>query len=129
MNCVFISGRFVKDPVVKYSQNNMPWVTFSIAVNAGKDKQAYFPTCKAFDKVAVNIEKWGAKGKMVFIQGHIVTGEYIKDGNKVYTTEVIVDRLEFAEKKSDLVPDEVDKEVQQSIPEGFSKLNEEDIPF
>ena len=129
MNSVFISGRFVKDPVIKYStQSNMPWVTFSIAVNSGKDKQAYFPTCKAFDRVALNIEKWGAKGKMVFIQGHIVTGEYIKDGNKVYTTEVIVDRLEFAEKKSDLVPDETDKESQMKIPEGFSSL-EEDIPF
>lgn len=129
MNSVFISGRFVKDPVIKYStQSNMPWTTFSIAVNSGKDKQAYFPTCKAFDRVALNIEKWGAKGKMVFIQGHITTGEYIKDGNKVYTTEVIVDRLEFAEKKSDLVPDETDKESQMKIPEGFSSL-EEDIPF
>lgn len=129
MNSVFISGRFVKDPVIKYStQSNMPWTTFSIAVNSGKDKQAYFPTCKAFDRVALNIEKWGTKGKMVFIQGHITTGEYIKDGNKVYTTEVIVDRLEFAEKKSDLVPDETDKESQMKIPEGFSSL-EEDIPF
>lgn len=128
MNNVVISGRFTKTPTLKRTQNGMPWMTFSLAVNAGKDKQAYFPPCKAFDKTAEKIEKWGEKGKLVIIQGHLATGSFIKDGKNVYTTDVIVDRIEFCEKRSDLVPDEIDKEVQQSIPEGFSSLDD-DIPF
>lgn len=128
MNSVIISGRFTKTPTVKRTQNGMPWVSFSIAVNAGKDKPAYFPSCKAFDKTAEAIEKRGEKGKLVILQGHITTGSYIKDGKTVYTTDVVADRIEFCEKSSELAPDEVDKEVQQSIPEGFS-ITDDDIPF
>lgn len=129
MNSVIISGRFTKNPTIKRSQNGMAWTSFSLAVNAGKDKQAYFPNCKAFDKTAELIEKWGEKGRLAIIQGHLTTGSYTdKDGKAVYTTDVVVDRIEFCDKRSELTPDEIDKEVQQSIPEGFN-LTDEDIPF
>ena len=115
---------------LKYTNNKMPWVSFPLAVNSGKDKEAYFPNCKAFDKTAETIDKWAEKGKLVIIQGHIATGSYTnKEGKKVYTTDVIVDRIEFCEKRSDIVPDEVDKEAQMSIPEGFLELLDDDIPF
>ena len=130
MNSVVISGRFTKTPTLKYTNNKMPWVSFPLAVNSGKDKEAYFPNCKAFDKTAETIDQWAEKGKLVIIQGHIATGSYTnKEGKKVYTTDVIVDRIEFCEKRSDIVPDEVDKEAQMSIPEGFSELLDDDIPF
>ena len=131
MNVTILSGRITKDPVTKYTTNGLCWTSFSVAVdNPGKDKGASFINCKAFDKTAETIDKWAEKGKLVIIQGHIATGSYTgKDGKKVYTTDVIVDRIEFCEKRSDLVPDEVDREAQMKIPEGFSQLLEDDIPF
>ena len=102
MNSVVISGRFTKTPTLKYTNNKMPWMSFPLAVNSGKDKEAYFPNCKAFDKTAETIDKWAEKGKLVIIQGHIATGSYTgKDGKKVYTKTVFVESLEFAETKAE----------------------------
>lgn len=129
MNIVALTGRMTADPNVRYSASGNPWASFSIAVDG---KTTSFPTCKAFADIAVTIEKLGAKGRLVSITGHIQTGSYnSKDGHKVYTTDVIVDRIEFMDKKHEIEPDEIDQaNVQPNPIEGFQQLGiDDDIPF
>ena len=128
MNTVLLTGRLTADPTVRYTQGGMCWATFSVAVeNYGKNKGASFINCKAFEKTAESIEKNAYKGRMVGITGHIQTGSYTnKEGRKVNTTDVIVDRIEYFDKKTEAQPDEVDKGSVQV--EGFSVIDDE-IPF
>ena len=127
INNVIILGNITKDIELKQSQGGVAWTSFAVAVdNPGKDKGTSFIGCKAFGKTAELVNKHGAKGKRITVQGHIQTGNYVdKNGAKVYTTDVIVDRVEFAEwVKTE--PDETDKQAQ--VPEGFAQLTE-DYPF
>ena len=128
MNIAIIIGRLTKDPDTRYGQNSQMAVSkFTVAVDRGKDKEgndkgADFINCVAFGKTAESIEKFFHKGNRIGVTGHITTGSYEdKDGRKVYTTEVAVDRFEFVESKKE-APSKDD------IPSGFSKL-EDDIPF
>ena len=80
----------------------MAVATFTLAIDrpvkAGKEKEADFPRVTAFGKTAENCEKYLAKGRMVAVQGSIQTGSYEdKDGKRVYTTDVIANRVEFLE--------------------------------
>ena len=129
MNIVIISGYITKDIELKTSSGGMAWTSFSIATdNPGRDKGTSFITCKAFGNTATLISKHGGKGKKATVQGHIQTGSYVgKDGKKNYTTDVIVDRIEFAE-WTKLEADETDKEVAGNIPDGFEQILE-DVPF
>lgn len=107
MNKVTLIGRSTKDADVRYSQGEKPMAiaSFSLAVDR-KFKQEGQPTadfinCKAFGKTAEVIEKYVIKGTKIAVCGHIQTGSYTnKDGQKVYTTDVVVDELEFCESKS-----------------------------
>lgn len=104
MNSVVLIGRMTKDPEIRYSQNggeSMAVARFALAVDRKKkDAGADFIGCVAFGKTAETIEKYCNKGKKLGIIGHIQTGSYEKDGAKVYTTDVIVDQMEFVESKS-----------------------------
>lgn len=130
MNSLILTGRLTKDPEVRYTQGGMCWASFTIAVNnPGKDKGASFISCKAFEKTAESIEKNAYKGRLIGVVGRIQTGSYTnKKGDKVYTTDVMVDRVEYFDKKQEAVPDEIDKEASTQI-EGFSQLTDDDIPF
>ena len=101
MNHVVLIGRTTKDIELRYSQNgNMAIARFSLAVDrASKEKGTDFISCIAFGKTAELLEKYVPKGRKIAVQGHIQTGSYEKDGHKVYTTDVIVDRMEFCESK------------------------------
>lgn len=130
MNSVQIIGRLTRDPDVRY-KDELAIARFSVAVARPKqkDKEATsdFPSCIAFGKVAETIEKYIGKGRLVGIAGRIQTGNYTdKDGKKVYTTDIVVEHIEFLDKK----PESVEKPVEKfsNIPEGFEEL-EEQIPF
>ena len=133
MNVTIRSGRITKDPGTKYTANGLCWTSFSVAVDIpGKDKGASFINCKAFDKTAETIDKNGLKGRLIGIVGHIQTGSYTaKDGHKVYTTDIIVDRVDFYDKKPEIKPDEIDRQaaVEPTQIEGFTALTDDDIPF
>ena len=126
MNQVVLIGRLTKDPEVRYNPSTqMAVVKFTIAINRiGKDKEADFPRITVFGKQAENCEKFLAKGRLVGIQGRIQTGSYQgKNGETVWTTDVVADRVEFlewGEKKTPTYHDET--------PTGFSAVDE-DIPF
>lgn len=124
MNSVVLIGRTTKDIELRYSQNgNMAIARFTLAVDrASKERGADFISCIAFGKTAELLEKYVPKGRKIAIQGHIQTGSYdSKDGHKVYTTDVIVDRMEFCESRqgNENKPDA----------DGFVPTADENLPF
>lgn len=104
MNRVILMGRLTREPEVRYTQgdNSMAVARYTLAVDRrGKEKQADFIQCVAFGKAGEFAQKYFAKGQRVLVSGRIQTGSYMgKDGQKVYTTDVIVDDQEFADSKS-----------------------------
>ena len=129
MNNVVLIGRLTKDPELKYiPQSETAVANFTLAVDRpmAKEKTADFIRIVAFGKTAELCEKYLAKGRQVGIQGRIQTGSYEnKNGDKVYTTDVIAERVEFLGKK-----DEEKDQEQSNIPEGFATLDDdEEIPF
>ena len=105
MNKVILIGRFVRDPEVRYTSNDKCCANFSIAVER-KYKQegqqdADFPRVIAWGKTAEFIEKYFRQGMKIVIEGRIQTGKYTnKEGQTVYTTDVVAESVEFAESKS-----------------------------
>ena len=108
MNKVILIGRLTRDPEIKYTQaaqEPLAVARFNLAVARRVSKkdgegQADFISCVAFGKVAEVIEKYLKKGAQVAISGRIQTGSYTnKEGQKVYTTDVVVEEHEFCESK------------------------------
>lgn len=106
MNKVILMGRLTRDADVRYTSG--PETTtvarFTLAVNRrySKDGQqsADFISCVAFGKAAEFCERYARQGIKLAIEGRIQTGSYTnKDGNRVYTTDVVVENMEFAESK------------------------------
>ncbi|MCQ2506621.1 MAG: single-stranded DNA-binding protein [Lachnospiraceae bacterium] len=104
MNKVVLMGRLTRDPNVTRN-NDIALARFTIAVDrqfARRDEQgnaqADFISCKAWRKTAETIEKYVHKGTKILLEGRIETGSYQKDGQTVYTTDVVVDSFEFCEK-------------------------------
>ena len=108
MNKIMLIGRLTRDPEIRYStnDNNTAIARYTLAVNRpfrkNGEQQADFLPCIAFGKTAEFAEKYLAKGMRVAIEGRIQTGSYTnRDGQKVYTTDVVVERQEFLEKRAD----------------------------
>jgi single-strand DNA-binding protein len=108
MNKVVLMGRLTRDPEVRYSSGETATAVarFTLAVDrrfARKDGEqtADFISCVAFGRNAEFIEKYFRQGMRVTLSGRIQTGSYTnRDGQKVYTTEVVVEEQEFAESKA-----------------------------
>ena len=110
MNKVILMGRLTRDPDVRYSQGAEPLAIarYTLAVDrrgrrdaSGSEQTADFISCVAFGRQGEFAEKYLKQGTKIAITGRIQTGSYTnKDGNKVYTTEVVVEEQEFAESKS-----------------------------
>lgn len=109
LNLTVIMGRLTRDAELRYSQgNNTAIARFTLAVDRdyqkeGEERTADFISCVAFGKTAEFIGKYFAQGSMLAITGKIQTGSYVnKDGQKVYTTDVVVDKASFTgEKRGD----------------------------
>ena len=106
MNKTILMGRLTKDPEVKYLQNEnstaMARYTLAVDRRYRKDGKAEtdFISCVTFGKNAEFAEKYLQKGLKILVSGRIQTGSYVnKEGQKVYTTEVILDDQEFADSK------------------------------
>ena len=147
MNVVTLVGRLVRDPELKEGTTSV--ARFTIAIDRGKDRDgndrgADFPGIVVFGKQAENCAKYLEKGRQVAIQGRIQTGSYEKDGKKIYTTDVVADRVEFLGGRQEGDPhpySRVNEGVpapvatlpeDNDIPDGFREYSEEDdgfIPF
>lgn len=111
MNRVIVMGRLTRDPEVRYSQGerSMAIARYTLAVDrrgrrnqdsSAEQQTADFINCVAFDRAAKFAEKYFRQGMRVLVSGRIQTGSYVnKEGQKVYTTEVILDDQEFADSK------------------------------
>ena len=129
MNNVILTGRLTKDPEIRYSQSGTAVARYTLAVDRYRDECADFITCKAFGKVAEFAEKYLAKGKKLCIAGHIETGSYTKkNGERVYTTEVVVEQHEFLEPRKQDKPIEMPPQDDgfMYVPDG---LEGDGLPF
>ena len=141
MNKVVLMGRLTRDPEIRYSQGQTPTAIarYTLAVDRrGRNGEAAadFIPCTAFGKSAEFAEKWLHQGIKVLISGRIQTGSYTnRDGQKVYTTDVIVEDQEFAESKSESGPKTNQSRAtsEAATPEGFmaipDSVEDEGLPF
>lgn len=107
MNKVILMGRLTRNPEIRYSQgdNSMAIARFTLAVDRrvrrDSDVTADFIGCVAFGRTAEFFDKYTHQGSKVCVEGRIQTGSYTRqDGTKVYTTDVVVENVEFAESKA-----------------------------
>lgn len=103
MNSVALVGRLTRDPDLRYTPSQLAVARFSIAVNRpfSKNNEADFINIVVFGKSAENCGTYLKKGSQVGVTGRIQTGSYEKDGRRVYTTDVVADRVEFLSRASE----------------------------
>ena len=147
MNKVILMGRLTRDPDVRYTQgeNPMAIARYTLAVDRRFKREgeatADFISCVAFGKQAEFAEKYFRQGIRIVITGRIQTGSYTnRDGNKVYTTDVVVEEQEFAESKNAQNGAEGSSNTQSNTaagqptvdPDGFMNIPDgidEELPF
>ena len=120
MNVVAMTGRITKDMTVRYvGENQTAVVKFVLAVPRPWNKEKTdFISCVAWGKTAETMGKWLKKGDKIEASGHIETDVYEKDGAKVFTSEFVVDKFAFGEKK---------REEKAEAPK--DEIVEEELPF
>lgn len=142
MNKIILVGRLTKDPELSATQNSS-YVRFNLAVDRrfkrdGDEVTADFPSCIAWGKTAEFIDKYFHKGMKLGLVGRIQTGSYTnRDGQKVYTTDVVAEKVEFVESKNassgnsggsggrTAPPPVTDDDGFMNIPDGI----DEELPF
>ena len=146
MNKVILMGRLTRDPEVRYSQgeNSMAIARYTLAVDrrVSRNNQsadaptADFISCTAFGRQGEFAEKYLHKGMKIAIEGRIQTGSYTnKDGQKVYTTDVVVENHEFCESKNSSQTgggfEPADHGAATPADDGFMNIPDsvEDLPF
>ena len=143
MNKVILMGRLTRDPEMRYSQSDtsMAIARYSLAVDRriakrdNNEQQVDFINCVAFGRSAEFAEKYFRQGMRVLVTGRIQTGSYTnKDGQRVYTTDIVVEDQEFADSKNNngsngngnsLNPTSDAGDGFMNIPEGI----DEELPF
>jgi len=128
MNIVIIKGNITKDIDLKFAQGSgLGIAKFSVAVaRMKKDDPSDFFNCTAFGKTAETIAERLHKGSPILITGHLQTGSYDhKEGHKVYTTDVIVDRFEFIGKKEE----NQESAAANTENNDITPIDDGDIPF
>lgn len=107
LNSIILMGRLTKEPSIFEKEESTAVVSFDLAVdNLGKDAGTTFITCKAFDKVAQNVNKFCEKGSKVAVAGRLQQRNFLKkDGSKGNTYEVLCDSVEFLDPKPQEEPE------------------------
>ena len=141
MNKVILMGRLTRDPEVRYTQgdNAMAIGRYTLAVDRrfkrDGEAAADFISCVAFGRQAEFAEKYLRQGIRIVVTGRIQTGSYTnRDGNKVYTTDVVVEEQEFAESKNaqNHAAGQAAAGKPQVDPDGFMNIPDgidEELPF
>ena len=139
MNSVQLTGRLTRDPEVRYTDGGLSVARFTLAVNRRFKQEgspdADFIRCVAFGKTAEFIEKYFSQGRKMDLNGRIQTGSYTnQEGQKVYTTDIVVENVEFGESKGSGTsggtqrqdPAIADSDGFMNIPDG---IDDSEFPF
>lgn len=139
MNKVILLGRLTRDPELRYTQGeeSMAIARYTLAVerrfNRNGEQTADFINCVAFGKSAEFAQKYFRQGLKIAVVGRIQTGSYTnRDGNKVYTTDVIIEEQDFAESKRSSDGESNQPDGKPASSDGFMKIPEDiedDLPF
>lgn len=139
MNRVILMGRLTRNPEVRYTQgqDSMAIARYTLAVDRatkGENQAADFIPCVAFNKAGEFAEKYFRQGMRVLVSGKIRTGSYTnKEGQKVYTTEIIIDTQEFADSKGESTGGRSKKQETNVDADGFMNIpdgvDDEGLPF
>lgn len=131
MNNAVLIGRLCADPELRYLTTGTATCNFTLAIDRGLSKEkkqemeaknqptADFIRIVVWSKMAESCANYLAKGRLVGVQGRIQTGSYEKDGQRVYTTDINAQQVEFLEWG----------DKQDNAPEGYTPTDNEDIPF
>ena len=126
MNTVNLIGRLVRNPQINYvPETQMCIARFTVAIDDGwgEKKKTNFIPVTVFGKKAESCERFLTKGKLVGVQGKIQTGSYEKNGQTIYTTDVVANDVEFLEWGEK-------KETKTEVPSGFNAVpDDEFMPF
>lgn len=137
MNKVILIGRLTRDPDIRYSQGEHPTAVarYTLAVDRryrrDEGQTADFISCVAFGRPAEFAEKYLRQGIKIAVTGRIQTGNYVnREGQKVYTTDVVVEEQEFAESRAaqsgtQASTGQLNSEGFMNIPDGI----DEELPF
>lgn len=134
INNVVLVGRVVKELDLKYTQSGKAVARFNLAVNrdfkdANGDAQADFPSCQVWGKTAEVMADNLRKGSLISITGRIQTGSYEKDGQRIYTTEVVVEKFHFLEAKNDNANRSSGQSNNRTKQQSFDEFNQSADPF
>lgn len=122
MNVVILSGRWTKDPEYKQGNTNVAKGTLAVDRRKSDNQTADFISVVGFGKTADHIHQYYHKGMKANIRGRIQSGSYEGKNGKVYTTDVIIEEIEFGEPKG----------KQETPNEGFVNVPQDvdaDLPF
>ena len=135
-NLVVLTGRLTADPELKYTQNNTPVCSFTIAANrrykAGEEQQADFINIVAWRQTAEFVSKHFQKGSMIGIEGSIQTRRYVdKETGKNRTAfEIIANNVQFVEGKKDNATETAPASFSEADPDDFIAIDDSgDLPF
>ena len=156
MNLVELTGRLTRDPNVRYTASGFAVGRFNLAVDRQRaakdgDYQTDFIDMICFGKTAELLEKYVRKGRLIAVAGCIQTGYYEKDNKRIYTTDIVANRIEFlgrnpdetakpgpaavpmetvaSEEERSALEEAASEKPETEIPEGFERLSDDDIPF
>lgn len=124
MNKVILVGRLTKNPDIRYSSgdNQFCIARYTLAVDRKKKGETDFITCKALGRAGEFAGRYFKKGMRVSVSGRIETGSYTNQkGERVYTTDVLIEDQEFAQSRSEGNPAVEDQQ--------FNDVNQEELPF
>lgn len=140
MNVVVLMGRLTRDPEVRYSQGNesMAIARYTLAVDRSYRREGEnntdFIGCVAFGRNAEFAEKYLRKGTKIAITGRIQTGSYVnREGQKVYTTDVVINTQEFAGSRNEAQePAQKGQPMPEAGEDGFKNIPDgidDELPF
>lgn len=127
MNKVILIGRTTSDVETSYTQSQQPVARFRLAVNRrGENAGTDFINCVAWNKTAEVMGKYVKKGNRIGVVGHIQTGSYKDKNDKtIYTTDVMVEELEFLQTKSS----DVEMNTEKKEADDFVNVDDIELPF
>lgn len=141
INSVALTGRLTRDIELKQTQGGIAVTRFTLAVNrnfknANGETEADFINCTAWRQTAETMANYLKKGSLIGVEGRIQTGSFEKDGQRVFTTEVIVDNFSFLESRAEAERNQQQQAQQQQAPQQqtqtqkpFAQPKKNDNPF